>query len=118
MIKHPDEKQLRGGKGLFGFYFQVTVHCGGKPRQELKQEREGRNCDEMLLADRLALGQLSCIGQNHPPRGDAAHSGLDPLTSINAQDGTSQTGQSDPANPSFDTFFSGDSRLGQVDDWC
>lgn len=34
VIKHPDQKQLTGRKGLFGLQFQVTPIIKGKSRQE------------------------------------------------------------------------------------
>lgn len=36
VLRHCDQKQSCGEKGLLGLYFHITVHNLGKSRQELK----------------------------------------------------------------------------------
>lgn len=61
VIKHPDQKQLRGGKDLFGLYFQVIAHHQGKSSKNssknLKQKLSRNACG--LLALRLLLSWIS-----------------------------------------------------------
>jgi len=48
VIKHSDQKQRRGGKDLFGLYFQVTAH---------HQRKSSKNSSENL---KLKLSTNAC----------------------------------------------------------
>ena len=58
MIKYPDQKQPKGGKGLFGLQFQVTVHCFSPTFQEARvgMKRKFKGSLESRL-DGVLLGQ-------------------------------------------------------------
>ena len=55
VIKHSDQKKLRGGRGLFGLYFPFPVHHLGKSEQTLKQELAGSHHGGALFAALLRL---------------------------------------------------------------
>lgn len=98
VIKQPDKKKHRGGKGLFGLQFQGTVHYCIKSRQGLKQlvishpqSREERNeymhvvCLLLSLIFPFIQFRIFCLGNG------ATHSGLCFPTSMNYQDNLPQT---------------------------
>lgn len=75
--KYCDQKQLRGVKGSFGLYFQVTVHWG-KSEQELEANTMEKHC---LLALSHIHAQVASLYSPGPGNG-AVHSWLGPPAPI------------------------------------
>ena len=58
LMRHSSQKHLSGGKDLFGFHFQVSVHLNSG--QELKQQHEVETTDEQDLLDSV-IHSISCL---------------------------------------------------------
>ena len=91
---HELKTQTKSGMwvaGLFGLYFQITVHLWGKSGQDVTQKSRGRDCGGLLLAGLLIslLADPCFITFIQPrttcPKNGAAHSEKSPA-SVNKQD--------------------------------
>lgn len=67
-INHSDQKQLKEGKDLFGFHFQVRVHYWRSEGRSLKQ-KPLRNTLCWFTLGLLPLNWLPYIVQDQGPRG-------------------------------------------------
>ena len=95
-MNYSGQKQLRGGKDLFGLGFHVTVYHSRRLEKEFMQELETKTVKGCcLLADsltnRLLLSYLPYTTQDHQPREWSYPQWAEPPTSISNQYNSSQT---------------------------
>lgn len=105
MIKLPDQKQLRGGKGPFQLAFPGLIYHWG--HQAGTEEETMKKFFFFFFTGSLfwiLLNQLSYTIQDPLPRSGTAQSGTNPPVTVNNQENAPQilTGQSDGGSSSLE----------------